>query len=74
MIRNIETKDLQSVCDIYNHYVLTANASFEVDKVPVEEMQRLVAEYTSIYPWLVYEQDGDLSKLKKVSLIIYYVG
>ena len=60
MIRNIETKDLQSVCDIYNHYVLTANASFEVDPVPVEEMQKRVSEYTQVYPWLVYEQEGEV--------------
>jgi L-amino acid N-acyltransferase YncA len=60
MIRNIETKDLQSVCDIYNYYVLTTNASFEVDPVSVEEMQKRVSEYTNVYPWLVYEQDGEV--------------
>jgi phosphinothricin acetyltransferase len=60
MIRNIEIKDLQRVCDIYNHYVLTTNASFEVDPVPVEEMESRVLEFTSSYPWLVYEEDGEV--------------
>lgn len=58
MIRNIETKDLQQVCDIYNHYVETTHASFETNPVPVEEMERRMLEYTSDYPWLVCEKDG----------------
>ena len=60
MIRNITIKDLQRVCDIYNHYVLTTNASFEMDPVPVDEMERRMLEYTARYPWLVYERDGEV--------------
>ena len=60
MIRPIETRDLQRVCDIYNHYILTTNASFEVDPVPVEEMEKRVLDFTSVYPWLVFEEDGEV--------------
>jgi phosphinothricin acetyltransferase len=60
MIRAIEPKDLQKVCDIYNHYILTTNASFEVDPVAMEEMQRRVNEVTSTHPWLVCEEDDDV--------------
>lgn len=58
MIRNIETKDLQHICDIYNHYILTTHASFETEPVTQEEMERRMQEYTSNYPWLVYEENG----------------
>jgi len=60
MIRNIETKDFQRVCEIYNHYVLTTNASFEIDPVTVEEMERRVLEFTSMFPYLVYEDGGEV--------------
>lgn len=60
MIRNIETRDLQGVCDIYNHYVQTTYISFEEAPVSAEEMGRRMLEYTSEYPWLVYEEDGEV--------------
>ncbi len=60
MIRNIEIKDLQRVCDIYNHYVVTTHASFEAEPVSVEEMERRMLEYTKDYPWLVFEKDGEV--------------
>ena len=60
MIRPIETRDIQRVCDIYNHYVLTTNASFEIDPVPVDEMERRVLEFTRTFPWLVYEVDNEV--------------
>lgn len=60
MIRNIETKDLQQVCEIYNHYVLTTHASFETVPVTVDEMEKRMQEYTKDYPWLVFEKDGEV--------------
>lgn len=60
MIRPIETKDLPRVCEIYNHFVLTTHASFETEPVSVEEMERRMQEYTSNYPWLVYEENGEV--------------
>lgn len=60
MIRNIETKDLQRICEIYNHYVITTHASFETDPVPIAEMERRMIEYTNNYPWLVYEENGEV--------------
>ena len=60
MIRPIETKDIQRVCDIYNHYILTTNASFEIDPVTIEEMESRVAEFTRVFPYLVYEVGGEV--------------
>jgi len=60
MIRPIETRDIQLVCDIYNHYVLTTNASFEIDPVPMKEMESRVAEFTRVFPYLVYENGGEV--------------
>jgi phosphinothricin acetyltransferase len=60
MIRNIETKDIQRVCEIYNHYILTTNSSFEIDPVSVKEMEKRIAEFTSVFPYLVYEEGGEV--------------
>lgn len=60
MVRPIKTIDIPRVCDIYNHYILATNASFEVDPVPVAEMERRVVEFTNAFPFLVYEEEGDV--------------
>jgi len=60
MIRPIEPKDIPSICEIYNYYVQNTYISFEVDPVSIEEMERRMLEYTSEYPWLVYEENGEV--------------
>lgn len=60
MVRPIKTIDIPRVCDIYNHYILATNASFEVEPVPVAEMERRVVEFTNVFPFLVYEEEGDV--------------
>ena len=60
MIRAIETRDVPAVCDIYNYYVKNTFISFEVDPVSPPEMEKRMLEYTVEYPWLVYEQGGEV--------------
>lgn len=60
MIRDIETRDIQRVCEIYNYYVENTYISFEMEPVSSQEMKQRMLEYTSEYPWLVYEQKGEV--------------
>ena len=61
MIRDAAAGDAAAIARIYNHYVLTAIATFEEEPVCAEEMEgrlREVAE--SRLPWLVAEREGSI--------------
>ena len=58
MIRMVDEKDATEITDIYNHYVLTSTATFEVDTITVQDMKARIAAITGTYPWLVLEEDG----------------
>jgi len=60
MIRSAVPGDAQRLSEIYNHYVLNADATFEEEPVSVEEMQQRVAEVQQHFFWLVYEDAGDV--------------
>lgn len=55
MIRSVLLSDAQSICDIYNEYVLNSTITFEEIPVPVNEMKSRIETATKEYPWLVYE-------------------
>ncbi len=58
MIRNIESKDVEQICEIYNHYVENAVCTFEIEPVTVDEMTKRIENVTRAYPWIVAEEDG----------------
>ncbi|MBE0449721.1 MAG: N-acetyltransferase family protein [Clostridia bacterium] len=58
MIRNIESKDVEQICEIYNHYVENAVCTFEVEPVTVDEMTKRIENVTGVYPWIVAEEEG----------------
>lgn len=61
MIRNAEKKDFKIITDIYNHYIENTIITFEETPLSVDEMlRRLDAVLERGYPWLVYEEDGDV--------------
>jgi len=59
MIRFATPADAKRLCQIYNHYVLHAVATFEEEPVSEEEMRRRIRDVQKDFFWLVYE-DGDL--------------
>lgn len=61
MIRMVDEKDATEITDIYNHYVLTSTATFEVDTISVQDMKARIAAITGTYPWLVLEEDGGVA-------------
>jgi L-amino acid N-acyltransferase YncA len=61
MIRPVSRQDAERIASIYNHYVEHTIITFEEDLVPVPEMADRIERVTSAYPWLVLEQDGEVS-------------
>lgn len=60
MIRLIEDKDLRECLDIFNYYVLNTDYSFETDKLTEEKYLERIHNITKTYPWIVYEEDGQI--------------
>lgn len=58
MIRTAAPADADRLCEIYNHYVLTAVSTFEETPVSAEEMRQRVADVQRTFFWLVYEEAG----------------
>ena len=61
MIRSAAAGDIDRLCEIYNHYILTSVATFEEEPVPVEEMRQRVADVQKHFFWLVYEDDDGVA-------------
>jgi len=60
MIRDVNQKDSLQVVEIYNHFVDTSVVTFETDLVNADDMANRISAVTEKYPWIVYEQDGQL--------------
>ena len=61
MIREIVHTDVPQICDIYNYYIENTIISFEEKSVSQNEMEKRIAEITSVFPFYVYaENDGIL--------------
>lgn len=57
-IRSAVAGDARRLCEIYNHYVLTAVATFEEEPVSDDDMRQRVADVQKHFFWLVYEHEG----------------
>jgi phosphinothricin acetyltransferase len=60
MIRTVTLEDAAAVCGIYNYYVENTDVTFEEDPVPVSAMESRINAVTAKYPWLVYEEAGEV--------------
>ena len=61
LIRQVNESDLERICEIYNEYVQNTALTFECDKVSFSEMKSRVAKITRAHPYLVYEQDNQIT-------------
>jgi Sortase and related acyltransferases len=60
-IRSATSDDAEQIAEIYNHYVATSHATFELEAVDADEMARRVAETVGQgYPFLVADSDGTI--------------
>lgn len=54
IIRKPKPGDASAIADIYNHYILTSHATFEIDEIDGVEMQRRIGESAAAnYPFFV---------------------
>ena len=60
MIRIAEERDIPAIWEIYGPYVLNTTITFEYDVPTREEFTRRFRDITRQFPWLVYEEDGEI--------------
>jgi len=60
MIRNVSHTDAPAIAEIYNHYIRETIFTFEEIKVDAKEIEKRIKNITVHYPWIVYEQDGEI--------------
>lgn len=58
MIRRVVPEDAVHIASIYNYYVSNTVVSFETETLTVSEMQKRICLISSVFPYLVYEEDG----------------
>lgn len=59
-IRKVSITDAPAICGIYNYYVLNTAITFETSAVTVEEMEKRIMDISSAYPYLVFEEEGNV--------------
>ncbi|MDR0998167.1 MAG: GNAT family N-acetyltransferase [Treponema sp.] len=60
-IRPAAIADAQAMADIYNYYVLNTPVTFEEEALSREAMEDRIRSFTSLYPWFVWEEDGEIA-------------
>ena len=60
MIRDITIADAALICSIYNYFIENTAITFELTPVEEPEMARRITEITKNYPWIVYEENGEI--------------
>jgi phosphinothricin acetyltransferase len=60
MIRPARIRDAKSICGIYNYYVNHTVITFEEIPVSIGEMESRIKGVVSKYPWIVWEEEGEI--------------
>ena len=60
MIREATPADVAGMLGIYAYYVKETAVSFEYEVPTEEEFTRRLEEHKEMYPWLVWEEDGEI--------------
>lgn len=61
MVRRVDLSDAGEIVSIYNDYILNSVVSFETEALTVEEMQQRIRDFSSSFPYFVYEKDGHIA-------------
>jgi phosphinothricin acetyltransferase len=67
MIRTVKPGDAEAIATIYNYYVKNTVITFEELPVSVNGMGERIRTVGAAYPWLVWEEAGELSGYAYVS-------
>jgi L-amino acid N-acyltransferase YncA len=61
-IRPVELTDAAQVAEIYNYYIETSIATFELEPIDAAEMEKRIAEkLAGNYPFYIAEENGELA-------------
>ena len=60
MIRDCQLDDAVAIAEIYNHYIQNSVVTFEEQLVSGEEMESRIAKIIPKFPWLVFEDAGEV--------------
>lgn len=60
MVRDARIEDVPGILDIYSPYILETAYTFEYEVPAQAQFQGRFLEITARYPWLVWEEDGEL--------------
>jgi phosphinothricin acetyltransferase len=60
MIRPATIHDAKAICGIYNYYVNNTVITFEEIPVSISEMAGRIKAVLSKYPWIVWEEEGEI--------------
>jgi phosphinothricin acetyltransferase len=61
VIRPVHIQDAAAICGIYNYYIENTAISFEEAPVSVGEMEGRIRDISARFPWLVWEEDGEVT-------------
>lgn len=61
LIRKATQTDAEAICGIYNRYIEQSRVTFETEPLSLSEMQKRVTSISTSYPYLVGEQQGELT-------------
>jgi phosphinothricin acetyltransferase len=60
MIRAVKLSDSRTIAEIYNYYIEKSPATFEEVPVTVSDMEKRIQELKKDFPYLVYEENGEI--------------
>jgi phosphinothricin acetyltransferase len=61
IVRDTVSSDASSIADIYNHYIHTSHATFELEPIDAAEMERRITDTVDQrYPFLIVENEGSV--------------
>lgn len=59
-LRQVKLEDAAQIAQIYNFYIKNTHHTFETEPLSVDEMQQRIGEISGKYPYLVFEEDGEI--------------
>ena len=59
-IRPAERRDAAACAALYNYYIVNTTVTMELEAVTEEAFARRIESVTAEFPWLVWEEDGEI--------------
>ncbi len=59
-LRVVTVEDAKALAEIYNYYIVDTIITFEEEAIDTAEMAKRIAEVTFKYPWIVWEENGEI--------------